>query len=169
MSKMQKFLFLLAVMAIMTACSSNQAPISNSATFDRLLIATHQDTVNSDFTEGHFPLVDDGTGNLPVEEYGFDRGIKHTEVVAELAKLGLKPVGIKRAMEYIAAYPDAQLDHPIVIIGAQWTGAYGLVRVPIFDRDGSERNLYLLWLDGYWFNASVRFLVVRLPDRQAGE
>ncbi|MEK7139498.1 MAG: hypothetical protein AAB817_02255, partial [Patescibacteria group bacterium] len=81
--------------------------------------------------------------------------------VAELAKLGLKPVGIRRAMKYIAAHSDAQLDHPVVVIGAPWTVGGGSVFVPLFRRGGSSRHLYLRWLYGRRFLASVRFLVVR--------
>lgn len=145
-------------------------PIADGSnqSFAQLLAACRQDSVNPDFTEEHFPLVDDGTGTLPVEEYCFGRGIVDREAVAELAKLGLKPVGIKRAMEYIATHPDAQLDHIILVIGAQWMDDYGHIRAPYFYQERSQREIHFTTFDGHEYHDRVHFLVVRLPARSAG-
>lgn len=135
--------------------------------FAQLLDACRQDSVHGDFTEKNFPMVNDWAGNLPAEEYGFDREVIDNEVVAELAKIGYKPVGIHRAMKWIAAHQDAQLAHPIAVIGARWKDRQGHVNFPVFLRVGSERVLGLEQFNGVKFGVGVHFLVVRDPGFSA--
>jgi hypothetical protein len=130
-----------------------------TATFKSLLAACHQAWVNSDITEDHFPLLDDGTKG-PVEEYCFGKTITGLEAERQLKKMGYKLIGMKRGMEYIAAHPDNQLDHPIIVLGAQWQFPIGNVYVPYFCRFNGKRYLYLIWI-GYEFFSHCRFLVSR--------
>ncbi len=130
------------------------------ATFQSLLEACHQSWVNSDINEKNFPLVDDSTKGS-VEEYCLGHDVASgKEAEKELKKLGYKLVGMKRAMEYIAAHPDNQLDHPIVVVGARWQYPDGDVYVPYFFRSVSKRNLDLDWIDDD-FSSHCRFLVAR--------
>lgn len=132
------------------------------ATFQSLLDACHQAWVSSDINEKNFPLIDDGTTG-PVEEHCLGHDVSSgREAKKELKKLGYKLVGMKRAMEYIAVHPDNQLDHPIVVLGAQWQIQIpcGFVYVPYFYRDDGQRYLILYCLD-LDFASHCRFLVAR--------
>lgn len=131
-----------------------------ASAWQTLLASCKQNWVNSDVTEEHFPLVDDGTVN-PVEECCLGHDVSTgKKAEAELKKLGYKLVGMKRAMEYIAKHPDSQLDHPVVVLGAQWRHPDGHVSVPYFDRNDDKRDLHLGWIDDE-FNSFCRFLVSR--------
>lgn len=150
----------------LTETGGQTTPAFAGWSFSQLLAACDQQVVDSGFTEAHFPLVDDGTGNLPVEEYCFNRVIADLDVVTELGALGFKPVGIKRALEYMATHPQAQLDHIVIVIGANHP-AGGRTVVPYFHYSSGVRQICLSWLNGGTYVGTVRFLVVSEPGRNA--
>lgn len=140
--------------------------VGASKSFADLLTACGQDFVESDFTEENFPLVDDGTADLPVEEYCFDKELEDGAVIGALRRRGFEPVGVKRAMEWIAANTDAQLKHPIAVIGVKWKRPHSsYVHYPVFyfnnyDRQ-KPRSIGLECLRGIKLQRDMHFLVVR--------
>lgn len=133
--------------------------------FNRLLAACHQSWVHSNVTEAHFPLEDDGT-NGPIEEFCFNREIAGMAIEYELNKLGFRPIGMKRGMEYIADHLGNQLKYPVVVF-VQWKDSNEDIFVPYFfahgDRD--RRGLDLRWLKRL-FRPDCHFLVSREPAAQ---
>jgi len=127
--------------------------------FQILLTACCQYQVHHDITEGHFPLVDDGTNDKEILELGFNCIVNGYEGETLLKKGGYKLVGMKRAMEYIAKKPDAQKSHSLIVLGAQWHDGNGIV-VPYFFLSGGKRRFSLHWLNNKFFS-SYRVLVVR--------
>jgi hypothetical protein len=122
--------------------------------------ACRQDWKDSNINEKNFPLLDDGTVH-PVEEYCLGHNVASgKQAEKELKKLGFKLVGMKRAMEYIVAHLNSQLDHPVVVLGAQWQYPLDRVYVPCFYWDEDGRSLLLRWT-AREFNSDCRFLVSR--------
>lgn len=131
------------------------------SSFQSFFFACCQDRFSLHFTEENFPLVDDGTGELPIIEYGFDRTVKGIEAEKELQRLGYKPIGIKRTRDYIAAHLDAQKEHPLIVLGAQRNFGVGSggFRMPYFAWSENQRHCSLGCLLND-FGPDCRFLVV---------
>ncbi len=130
--------------------------------FKVLLAACRQKSVlHPYFTERYYPLVNDGTKG-PVEEYGFDYEIYGRDAMKTLKEKGFRLVGTKRAMQYIATHSQAQLDHPIVVLGDPWEERPYEFLVPVFCRFSARkaRVLDVCSLD-VKFLSCCRFLVSR--------
>jgi len=130
-------------------------------TFAELFAACHQDWWADYFAECNFPLLDDdGTGQKDV--FACCLGMIHSDdVESEMKRLNLKPVGIRRAMEYIAKNPGAQMVHPLAVFGSQWKHEDNRqVAIPYFFGREGERYISVRWLNSS-FNENVHFLVVR--------
>lgn len=94
-----------------------EEPVIVRPTFAELLVACNQDVVDPEFTEANFPLVDDGTYN-PVEDLWLHETISLSVAFDRINELGFTPVGLRRAMEWVAVNQNAQLKHPFAVIGA---------------------------------------------------
>ncbi|MFA5413122.1 MAG: hypothetical protein WC348_01080 [Patescibacteria group bacterium] len=130
--------------------------------FRRLLDMCKQDWVNPDFNEANCPLepVAPDEHYWEVYEHHFDRMMTGEEAFAELEKLGYRLLGgLRRAMEFIAAHPDIQLDHPLIIT-ARWQIQDGVWYAPVARRHGGERDLGLNCLDRD-FSPNFGWLVLR--------
>ncbi|MFA6486326.1 MAG: hypothetical protein WCT40_03090 [Candidatus Magasanikbacteria bacterium] len=130
--------------------------VATKKSFTELLAACRQYCVNNDFIEPSWPLepVAADEREWEVVEHHFDKTVKLKYGLAMLKDLAMKGeirllVGSRRAMEWIADHPDAQLDHPVIIpLAAQ--NSDGSLVVPIFARhwdDGQQRDLHLCYLD----------------------
>ena len=140
-----------------------------TATFASLLKACHQNGYcNSDFTESRWhlePIATDEADWEVVEHYltktgALEDGVKQLEKLATKGEIRLL-TGSRRAMEYIAAHPDAQLDHPIILpLRAQRSSGYWCL--PVFGRlwGGRRRSLGLYSTDDA-FDSSYSWLVLR--------
>ena len=140
-----------------------------TATFASLLEACHQTGYcNPDFTESRWPLekveADEADWEV-VEHYltktgALEDGVKQLEKLATKGEIRLL-TGSRRAMEYIAAHPDAQLDHPIILpLRAQYSSDYWCL--PVFSRywNGRQRRLGLYYTDDA-FGSDDGWLVLR--------
>ena len=139
------------------------------ATFKSLLDACHQDGYrSSDFTEDRFPLEPVATDEADwevVEHYltktgTLDDGLKQLKKLEAKGEIKLL-TGSRRAMEYIAAHPEAQLDHPIILpLRARDSG--GDCCLPVFSRrwGGGRRSLFLC-RTGSTFGSLCSWLVLR--------
>ena len=140
-----------------------------TATFASLLKACHQNGYcNSDFTESRWhlePIATDEADWEVVEHYltktgALEDGVKQLEKLATKGEIRLL-TGSRRAMEYIAAHPDAQLDHPIILpLRAQNSSDYWCL--PVFDGDWSGRlRRLVLYGTGGTFDSDYSWLVLR--------
>ena len=87
-------------------------------------------------------------------------GVKQLEKLATKGEIRLL-TGSRRAMEYIAAHPDAQLDHPIILpLRAQDSSDYWCL--PVFSRiwRGGQRSLDLCYTVSTFYS-SYGWLVLR--------
>lgn len=148
------------VEVIMKYAKAVSQPVAAVATavkesFQNLLAACKQDGYRDpEFTESRWPLEpvapdeDDYeeiehhfTGTMTIEE-GLRR-LSEMETKGEIRLLK----GSRRAMKYIAAHPNAQLDYSIILPLRAQDSNGGWV-VPIFCHDGPRRFLDLCYLDG---------------------
>ena len=114
----------------------------------KLLNACHQTAIDPDIKMRNFPFLDDGT-KRQVRLYRLPdiNGYSGYEAETELRKQGYKLVGIKKAMEYIAAHLNSQGDDPICVIGAQWQNTDKRVFMPYFWNNVGLRTFSLSPMD----------------------
>jgi len=126
-----------------------------------LIAACRQTWVSSGFNEEHFPLesVAPDEADWEVYEHHFDQPIEGEEAFRRLEEMGYRLCGPRRAMEFIVAHPDIQLDHPLVIT-ARWQERGRHWSAPFFFRCGAEREVYLRHLVGV-FGPDAGWLVLR--------
>lgn len=115
----------------------------------QMCVACRQHLVTSDFSEVNFPLepVALDEKEWEVYEHHFGHTVTGEEAFRELEKLGYRPLnGSRRAMEFIAAHTDLQLNHPLVVT-ARWQAPNESWFVPIFcHHPGGKREVDLLCL-----------------------
>lgn len=121
--------------------------MSNSSLWQTLLAACQQDEVDPDFNEANFPLepVAPDEAEWEVYEHHFLRTVRGRMAFRGIERLGYRYCGPRRAMEFVAAHPDLQLDHPLVVT-ARWQDLDGNWYAPVFYRDDDERDLRLGFL-----------------------
>ncbi len=92
----------------------------STATFDELIAACQFGSVDPSITEERFPVVADGTTGH-IEELPFSN-ITGIEALRRIDEMGYRPVGMRRALEYIAGHrAEIQgVKKGIAIIGAVW-------------------------------------------------
>lgn len=128
-----------------------EAVIGNSL-WQTICAACQQFWVNPDFTEARFPLepVALDEADWEMGEHHFAETVTVEEGLRRLTEMASKgefrlPTGSRLAMKYIAAHPDAQLDHPVILpLRAQ--DSDGDWVVPFFGRrwrDDRKRSLDL--------------------------
>jgi hypothetical protein len=132
-----------------------------ASTFRDLLAACRQDWVSPDFNGANYPLepTDPDEAEWEVYEYHFSETANGEDAFKNLEKLGYRLCGVRRAMEFIAAYPDLQLDHPLVIT-ARWQDPRGYWCAPFADRGVGKRRLDLVYL-ARGFDPRYGWLVLR--------
>ena len=140
-----------------------------TATFASLLKACHQNGYcNSDFTEDRWPLesiaADENdwevVGHYLTKTGALEDGVKQLEKLATKGEIRLL-TGSRRAMEYIAAHPDAQLDHPIILpLRAQDSSDFWCLPVFYGYWIGRQRGLNLC-STGITFDSGYGWLVLR--------
>ena len=116
------------------------------------------DWVNDDFIK-IFKTVEQGPQNLTALLVDFGKYMHSEEVIAELDKLGLRPLTAAEALAVGAQHPDLQRKQPLVALGSV-AELEGDRRVPYLGRDGALRVLRLYWWDLEWDDI-CRFLAVR--------
>lgn len=150
---------------------SGEAQLVLKDGWQHLLDACYQHHVSVHITAENFPRVDDGTMGT-VEERCLGYNVASIDKAREeLKKLGYKPVGMRRAMKYIATHLNNQLDHTIVVTGAECSDDEGYGCVPCFGKgcdltatcpteNDKHRRLYLWWEKSVFY-ADYHFLVTR--------
>lgn len=117
------------------------------------------DWVNSDITEGNFPMPEGFTLGSEPKVFHFDRTISSEKAIKEMEKQGYRPAMIWDLLDYGAKNPEEQRKYPIVALGS--VAVFGDDRdVASLHRGGSARRLCLDGFDCGW-NDYCRFLAVR--------
>ncbi|MBI2021220.1 hypothetical protein HYS99_01765 [Candidatus Giovannonibacteria bacterium] len=118
------------------------------------------DWANSDVTSRNFPTERKGTVEVAVELIHFNRHISTGEVHRELDRMGYRPAELHELLAFGEKYPEVQREFLIVALGSVWQDRGGDLRVPRLSRDGSERTLYLGWVEDGW-DEIYRFAAIR--------
>jgi len=111
---------------------------------------------DSDFNENNYPLGEDPSDGA--EEFSFNQVVSGHEVLAEFGCIKRQGASLWAQGRYIKAHPEAQKEHPLLGIGAQWQDRHGYVYFPIFDWDDGRPNVSLCSLDDK-YDPSCRFLL----------
>lgn len=129
-----------------------------------LLGACQQHKVHPEFNERNFPLEPVAPDEMEWEVYELElkESIRGEATFEKLQKLGYRLCGPRRAMEFIAAAPDHQLHHSLIVT-ARWQCPLHDWHAPIFYYGVvNERNLGIIGLASLDFPAtSCRLLVLR--------
>ena len=130
-------------------------------TFSDLLADCRQSRVNPHFNEENFPLepVAPDEADWEVYEHHFEETVTGEEAFRRLEEMGYRLCGPRRAMEFIAAHPDLQLDRS-VIVTARWLDSDGGWCAPIFYRHDGRRGLNLDCLGDDDFGSGCGWLVL---------
>lgn len=125
-------------------------------TFDELIAACRFDKVDSDINETNFPLTDDGTTG-PIEELKL-KDISGAKALQQIQDTGLKPIGMRRALEYVAQHREDILrtGKDIAIVGAVCDDTIS----PVILTKNTILHMISLRLNGKYSGASY-FLVTR--------
>ena len=109
--------------------------------FRMLLDLCQQDWVDPDFNFTNCPLESmEDEDEWELEEYHFDRTLNGEQALRELEAMGFRLLnGSRRAMQFIAAHPDLQSDHALIVT----TRSFGLF-APVFHQREAKRRLSLL-------------------------
>jgi len=111
-------------------------------TFRELLDACGQGEIDSCFNDDNFPLEPHlpGDDEWEVYEHRFPFAV-HMDLgnFSSLERAGFRLCGPRRAMEFVAAHPELQLDHPIVVT-AYYCELGGLY-MPVFSAKDGKRVL----------------------------
>lgn len=141
--------------------------VDYSQNLDEMVIAGNYDWKNKNITANRFSIV--GKGRVEFEDtlFHFDRNISSEnaakEIIAADPKNPWEPAKIENVLSYGAKNPEEQRKYPIVGLGSVCR-VNGNRSVPYLGRDGSERDLRLLWFGNDW-SARSRFLAVRKVSR----
>ena len=124
-----------------------------------MIQAGRYDYANSDITEKHFPVAS-GPAELSIELVHFDRVMSSEDVLAEFDRRGLRPATLPELLAFGKAYPEVQLEFPVVALASVWR-SWGVGRlVPFLWSNADERGLGLDWLVDRW-GPHYRFAAVR--------
>jgi hypothetical protein len=118
-------------------------------TFEELIVACGQDG-RRDFSEKLWPLepVMDDEVDWKMVEYHFNDTVDGTEGLRRLDELAKEgkirlPAGSRRAMQWIAANPNVQVDHRVILpLSAKHPKSYQRC-LPVFFRWNTSRTPYL--------------------------
>ena len=147
---------------VQTAKNIFRVPVNYNQNVQDMVKAGKYDWVNSDINGTNFPVIRRGEEMAEVHLIHFNRDITSEEALLELDKMGFKPEELPGLLALGAQHPELQREYPIVALGSAWRRRNGRRGVPCLFRDGSGRNLGLLWFGGSW-GAGWRFAAVRKP------
>jgi hypothetical protein len=133
--------------------------VDNTRTLAQLIAQGKYDWVHPDIAKNF--TIESGMGAVSIDIvlFHFDKKMTTEQVLAEMDRLGLRPIILRELLSLGAQRPVLQREFPIVALG-QMQQVLGGRRVAFLDRFGSERSLHMDWADGYWSDL-CRFAAVR--------
>jgi len=137
-------------------------PVIVQPTFAELIAACYLEQIDDGFNEDNFPLVADGTTGQ-IELVCLNKSVSCRNFKAELESNGYVPIGIRRAMEWLANNQEEfESETSNIVIGAARENYLRQLIYPRFVyRDGKKRiEVGHLEIDDD-FNRYCHFLVCR--------
>ena len=134
--------------------------VDYSRSLAEMIAAGRYDWTNSDINAANFPIKGEGSVETEGELFHFNRNIGFDEAIREMDKDGYRPATIEELLAFGAKHPELQRQFPIIALGSVWQRSHGLRNVADLGRSDAERDLYLRWIDGGWYDP-CRFLAVR--------
>ena len=113
-----------------------------------------------DIASRNFSTERKGTAEIVVELIHFNRNISIDKAFSQLDRMGFRPAEIHELLAFGEKYPKVQRKFPVVALGSVWQYQFGNRRVPYLHGSGSERGLYLYWIE-YGRLEVDRFAAVR--------
>jgi len=134
--------------------------VDYNKTVEEMVLAGHYNWSNSNINSRNFPF--NGTGKVSVicELVHLDKVVRSKDVLSYMEANSLRPATVEELLMFGVTYPDTQREFSIMCLGSSWSTPVGNCNVPYLYRDGSNRNLNLIWFGGRW-HESCRFLAVR--------
>lgn len=154
----QKFIF---NPSVKVDADSYIVTVDRKLSFSDAIAAGKYDSINSNITDKHFPLVGEPKKSRATLFLAhLNKNASNAEVDAYLAERGLRDADIRELLAFGAKYPKLQLEFPIIARGSVWRDFYDNSSVSCLGGNGSDRLLPLLDYDDEWFG-SCRFLAAR--------
>lgn len=129
-------------------------------TLQQMITNGKYDYTNSDINASNFPTQGNGQQNIVVELVHFGRDMESEAVLKEFESRGLRAATLPELLVFGATYPEKQREFPIIALGSVWQIRNGNRYVPYLVRNGSGRELGLVWFGIKW-NDFCRFAAVR--------
>lgn len=108
------------------------------------------------FNATNFPI---GRETDEAEEFSFGYGITGNQALIEFDSMKREPASLAAQSRYLRANPDAQMEHPLLGIGAQWYVGDS-IWIPLFHRD-SMPFVHIVSI-GSKYDQGFRFLIRKL-------
>ena len=122
--------------------------IDRSKSMQELIDAGNYDYVDPMLIKA-FPNIEAGPSNLEVAFVRFNKDINGEEVIAELDKLGLRPVTASKLCAIGATFPELQQKQTLISLGSKTSVGDGLMVLYLLEFD-AERVADLIPWDGDW-------------------
>ena len=140
--------------------TSYQVIVDHNQMVEQLILAGKYDWASSQITSRNFPSKQGGKAQIDIFLVFFLLAIESKKAIWEMVEQDLRPAILKELLALGAAYPDLQLESPIVALGSTWRYQDGGLYVPYLGRRGPYRDLHLPRLEGDW-PPGWRFAAVR--------
>ena len=146
---------------IVSAVVSGSYHVSGAYDADVTEMARNRyDYVNENLKTKNFLTTRSGKFDIIIELVCFKLSMDSARVLAEISRLGYRPVEAREILALGMRYPDVQLDFPIIALDQPWVDYMGNRRVVYLDRYGKKRNALLIPYDVDW-NDNCRFAIVK--------
>lgn len=133
--------------------------VDYNLSLEQMIVAGQYGYTNSDITAKRFSIRGNDIVEYEASYFHFNRSISSEDAMKEIEQAGWSPAKIEHVLSHGKTFPEEQRKFPIIGLGsvAEIRGARG---VPCLGRNGSRRDLDLLWFGSVW-NVDSRFPAIR--------
>jgi hypothetical protein len=129
--------------------------------FEAMVRAGRYDWVDENITFERFPISGEGRRECKFVVVPQNDGMATTnELIAEIARLGLKPAKIEDILAFVAKFPNLRKDFPVLALGSHWDRPDGIRGFVYICWYGNARHLGLYYGEDGW-DGYHRFLAFR--------
>ena len=126
----------------------------------QMIEAGHYDYADPEIIEHHVPVNGTGVVTAAALLVRFNRFISTETVLAELARLNLRPGDLIELLAFGAQYPEMQRKFSVLELASIWMNRDGYRNVATLSRTARERVLVVSYPGGGWRDIH-RFLAFR--------
>jgi len=130
------------------------------SSFEAMIEAGNYRSVDRNITSENFPVKEEGTYELELEYYEFNKVVTGEEAIKFLEEAGFRPVTLSEFLAFHSAYPIWLDNFPIAVLGSCWRDSDDDLCAPYFVEDQEGRYLDLRKLNR-GFIPHCYFLAVR--------